>query len=75
MKRIVTERTEVELKPQKNLHPHHNPDYGHQKDPQKTELARKGDFGGKSDLMEKLGDVKDKYPGLHITHRHNNTVR
>jgi hypothetical protein len=75
MKRTVTDRTTFELVNDKKLYPHPNPDYDHANDAEKSTLARKGQFGDKGQLQEKLGDVKEKFPGLHITHRHNNTVR
>lgn len=47
----------------------------HQKDESKMEMARKGNFGTKDQLHDAIGKLKEKFPAVHVTHRHNSTVR
>lgn len=69
------QKTTHTLTHEKHVHKYPNENHSHHKDPEKTKMAREGNFGTKEQLHAKLDQVQEKFPGVHITHRHNSTVR
>lgn len=47
----------------------------HEMDEDKMMMARKGNFGTKAQLHDKMTEIHEKMPGMQMTHRHNGTVR